>query len=178
MGRSCTLLQYSPNACINANINVCINAAFLSLLAQKNRENIEFISVFSTHYLLQVAGLEPARDCSRGILSPLRLPIPPHLRTLCQIACYSRKRGHTCKHCSTDLVNTLLGGGGFEPPKQFAADLQSVPFGHSGICPFISFNRLYIYTTLHTKVQVFFNTSSLANSLRRARAAKQPSSRA
>ena len=25
-----------------------------------------------------VAGLEPARDCSRGILSPLRLPIPPH----------------------------------------------------------------------------------------------------
>ena len=23
------------------------------------------------------AGVEPARDCSRGILSPLRLPIPP-----------------------------------------------------------------------------------------------------
>ena len=32
---------------------------------------------------------------------------------------------------------TLLAmdGGGFEPPKQFAADLQSVPFGHSGIHP-------------------------------------------
>ena len=45
----------------------------------KNRENIEFISVFSTQYLLQVAGLEPARCCHRGILSPLRLPIPPHL---------------------------------------------------------------------------------------------------
>ena len=29
-----------------------------------------------------------------------------------------------------------MGRGGFEPPKQFAADLQSVPFGHSGICPF------------------------------------------
>ena len=28
-----------------------------------------------------------------------------------------------------------MGGGGFEPPKQFAADLQSVPFGHSGIRP-------------------------------------------
>ena len=27
-------------------------------------------------------------------------------------------------------------GGGFEPPKQFAADLQSVPFGHSGIHPY------------------------------------------
>ena len=29
-----------------------------------------------------------------------------------------------------------MGGGGFEPPKQIAADLQSVPFGHSGIHPF------------------------------------------
>ena len=28
-----------------------------------------------------------------------------------------------------------MGGGGFEPPKQNAADLQSVPFGHSGIHP-------------------------------------------
>ncbi len=28
-----------------------------------------------------------------------------------------------------------MGGGGFEPPKQFAADLQSVPFGHSGNHP-------------------------------------------
>ena len=30
-----------------------------------------------------------------------------------------------------------MDGGGFEPPKQFAADLQSVPFGHSGIPPYI-----------------------------------------
>ena len=30
----------------------------------------------------------------------------------------------------------LMDGGGFEPPKQFAADLQSVPFGHSGIHPY------------------------------------------
>ena len=29
----------------------------------------------------------------------------------------------------------LMGGGGFEPPKQDAADLQSVPFGHSGNHP-------------------------------------------
>ena len=34
------------------------------------------------------------------------------------------------------LVIKRMGRGGFEPPKQFAADLQSVPFGHSGICPF------------------------------------------
>ena len=29
-----------------------------------------------------------------------------------------------------------MDGGGFEPPKQFAADLQSVPFGHSGTHPY------------------------------------------
>ena len=32
----------------------------------------------STYSLVLVAGLEPARYLYRGILSPLRLPIPPH----------------------------------------------------------------------------------------------------
>ena len=32
-----------------------------------------------------------------------------------------------------------MGRGGFEPPKQIAADLQSVPFGHSGICPLLQY---------------------------------------
>ena len=36
----------------------------------------------------------------------------------------------------TALPRDKVGGGGFEPPKQFAADLQSVPFGHSGIRPY------------------------------------------
>ena len=35
-----------------------------------------------------------------------------------------------------------MDGGGFEPPKQFAADLQSVPFGHSGIHPYSYYMRL------------------------------------
>ena len=30
----------------------------------------------------------------------------------------------------------LVGEGGFEPPKALPADLQSVPFGHSGIPPY------------------------------------------
>ena len=34
-----------------------------------------------------------------------------------------------------------MDGGGFEPPKQIAADLQSVPFGHSGIHPYSFFNE-------------------------------------
>ena len=49
-----------------------------------------------------------------------------------------------------------MGGGGFEPPKQFAADLQSVPFGHSGIHPFIEFLRpVYLYHTTRYDASVF-----------------------
>ena len=33
-------------------------------------------------------------------------------------------------------VDFLVGEGGFEPPKALPADLQSVPFGHSGIRPY------------------------------------------
>ena len=29
-----------------------------------------------------------------------------------------------------------MGGGGFEPPKRNAADLQSAPFGHLGTRPY------------------------------------------
>ena len=52
-----------------------------------------------------------------------------------------KRRGcaiHLCppkKH----LVNWgafLVGRGGFEPPKTESADLQSAPFGRSGICPY------------------------------------------
>ena len=71
---------------------------------KKNRENIEFISVFSTHSLLQVAGLEPARDCSRGILSPLRLPIPPHL--LVQVKLGSGT--YRARTCDPLLVRQML----------------------------------------------------------------------
>ena len=31
----------------------------------------------------------------------------------------------------------LVGEGGFEPPKRSATDLQSAPFGHSGILPYV-----------------------------------------
>ena len=48
------------------------------------------------------------------------------------------------KHISVKAhFSFQMDGGGFEPPKQFAADLQSVPFGHSGIHPKISHIQLY-----------------------------------
>ena len=34
------------------------------------------------------------------------------------------------------MISFLVGEGGFEPPKALPADLQSVPFGHSGIPPY------------------------------------------
>ena len=55
-----------------------------------------------------------------------------------------------------------MDGGGFEPPKQFAADLQSVPFGHSGIHPnaVCSANRLLIYfSTSAYDFQGFFRAN-------------------
>ena len=44
-------------------------------------------------------------------------------------------------------IHIAMDGGGFEPPKQYAADLQSVPFGHSGIHP-------YIYTNCKQKPMI------------------------
>ena len=54
------------------------------------------------HTKVLVAGLEPARSCPRGILSPLRLPIPPHQRTHCVILYCMDLRA---KHCSIELIN-------------------------------------------------------------------------
>ena len=38
-----------------------------------------------------------------------------------------------------------MDGGGFEPPKQDAADLQSVPFGHSGIHPYARYHTPFLF---------------------------------
>ena len=58
---------------------------------------------------MPATGIEPVREYkSRRILSPVRLPVPP--------------RRH-------------MDGEGFEPSKALLTDLQSAPFGHSGIHP-------------------------------------------
>jgi hypothetical protein len=36
------------------------------------------------------------------------------------------------------MKRRLVGGGGFEPPKAKPADLQSAPFDHFGIHPFVA----------------------------------------
>ncbi len=48
------------------------------------------------------------------------------------------KTGHCRTNTKKPWINPglLVGEGGFEPPKASPADLQSVPFGHSGIPPY------------------------------------------
>ena len=48
--------------------------------ANENFTSFPFHQWLSQQPLVRVAGLEPARPLSRGILSPLCLPIPPHPR--------------------------------------------------------------------------------------------------
>ena len=51
----------------------------------------------------------------------------------------------------------IMGRGGFEPPKQVAADLQSVPFGHSGIRPNVSISLTFCYFIISLcRWQLFF----------------------
>ena len=40
------------------------------------------------------------------------------------------------KNSEHSCVRSLVGEGGFEPPKSVTTDLQSAPFGHSGIPPY------------------------------------------
>ena len=90
---------------------------------------------------MRVAGLEPARYRYRGILSPLCLPIPPHpQKPRRNFSTRATAENQDLYAPCTDVLKlyfngTLVGEGGFEPPKLLAADLQSVPFGHSGIRP-------------------------------------------
>ena len=52
------------------------------------------------------------------------------------------------------ILESLVGAGGFEPPKLKAADLQSVPIGHSGTRPY-SFLQSYglpVYVTTESAI--------------------------
>ena len=56
---------------------------------------------------------------------------PPKIRASLQHP-YHTQKGHTLWY-----VLFVVGRGGFEPPKSKTSDLQSDPFGRSGICPYI-----------------------------------------
>ena len=49
----------------------------IRLLPQPVNKNIPTTIIIIFFIFMPRAGVEPARGCPRGILSPLRLPIPP-----------------------------------------------------------------------------------------------------
>ena len=67
----------------------------------------------------------------------------------------------------------MVGGGGFEPPKSWTADLQSAPFGRSGILPnkkngagernrtinLLITNQLLCLIELHQRITQYFGAS-------------------
>ena len=75
-------------------------------------------------------------------------------------------------------MTPYLDGDGFEPSKQFAADLQSVPFGHSGIRPCLFIDQLSI-PRFSGKCKDFFHfvifaTNSLGFTVSSAQAGRNP----
>ncbi len=63
-----------------------------------------------------------------------------------------QNRGFRRRHLF--CLHIMVGEGGFEPPKHKAADLQSVPFGHSGTLPYLW--RVFYYSTRRRDCQGFF----------------------
>ncbi len=58
------------------------------------------------------------------------------LALVCLFARTTHRR-HTQKRHTVWYVFFVVGRGGFEPPKSKTSDLQSDPFGRSGICPYM-----------------------------------------
>ena len=62
------------------------------------------------------------------------LPFSPALSNFAAINPDNKRKA--IKPLISERFYCLVGEGGFEPPKALPADLQSVPFGHSGIPPY------------------------------------------
>ena len=56
-----------------------------------------------SYFLVLVTGIEPVRYCYHGILSPGRLPVPPHQRT-----CYVIITRNNCQEYYLDLIHIYL----------------------------------------------------------------------
>ncbi len=72
------------------------HGAFWKSLAQTCEKTANFFRAgLSKEGLVPEAGLEPAQDCSRRILSPLRLPIPPfgHIKLFVFSGCFKNFLG-------------------------------------------------------------------------------------
>ena len=100
--------------------------------------------------LWELFGFLRSKDCDREDGFGTELPEGKFVRSQCGRARIGQaSTGHlhfivrirrfsftTKKTSSNELVFFVVGEDGFEPSKRNAADLQSVPFGHSGTPPY------------------------------------------
>ena len=71
--------------------------------------------------------------------------------------------------------HAVMDGGGFEPPKAVPADLQSVPFGHSGIPPY-SLRSWWSWWTDSNPRPADYKSAALPTELHQHLQGQQPSS--
>ena len=84
----------------------------------------------STYLPCRAGSVCPAEECALSVRADRAAP--PYRR--------STQRRQKGKQHSQSKCCFLVGDGGFEPPKALPADLQSVPFGHSGNPPYTIWN--------------------------------------
>ncbi len=103
-------VRYSVNTAVKT------NTAHKNITRSKANITEKTTCFCKSFFLVPVTGLEPVRCCHRGILSPLRLPIPPHRRAyapLCGVLCNYNIIVHTCQAFFTIGIresNRFIGG--------------------------------------------------------------------
>ena len=85
--------------------------------------------------LLPVSAAGSGRRCCTGAFLPAGLFGGSMLFESTLAAPFARQIKQKLQY-PVRILESLVGAGGFEPPKLKAADLQSVPIGHSGTRPY------------------------------------------
>ena len=128
----------------------------LALQQNKNLSVLTYVEVF-WWARVDVAS-RASKKAPQGLFCP-----PDYSAGRCCSNPPSRVRLKMPGKTKTSVISTLVllvGAGGFEPPKLKAADLQSVPIGHSGTRPyslFVSFAGRLVYSIMQKGFcQLFF----------------------
>ena len=103
--------------------------------------------------LLPVSAAGSGRRCCTGAFLPAGLFGGSMLFESTLAAPFARQIKQKLQY-PVRILESLVGAGGFEPPKLKAADLQSVPIGHSGTRPysFLQSCGLPVYVTTESAI--------------------------
>ena len=103
--------------------------------------------------LLPVSAAGSGRRCCTGAFLPAGLFGGSMLFESTLAAPFARQIKQKLQY-PVRILESLVGAGGFEPPKLKAADLQSVPIGHSGTRPysFLQSFGLPVYVTTESAI--------------------------